>query len=37
MGSKRRTMIIRSAGVATGAGVTMPFFAHIGSARQRLR
>lgn len=37
MGSKGRTMITRSAGAISGAGVTMPFFVHIGSARQRLR
>jgi hypothetical protein len=37
MGSKGRTMTIRSAGAISGAGVTMSFFAHIGSARQRHR
>ncbi len=37
MGSKGRTMIIRSAGAISGGGVTVPFSAHIGSARQRLR
>ncbi len=37
MGSKGRTMIIRSAGAISGAGFTVPFFAHIGSARQRFR
>jgi hypothetical protein len=36
MGSKGRIVIIRSAGAIFGGGVTVPFFVHIGSARQRL-
>ena|GEM_PF-1746255 len=37
MGSRGRTVIIRSAGAISGGRVTAPFYAHIGSARQRLR